>query len=99
MVVACHPNAGHDQERAEDVDRRVKRVQQSGAHDDEERTQGERADDPPEEDAPPVRGGNREVREDEREDEDVVERKALLDQEPGDVLLRLLATSPREENE
>jgi hypothetical protein len=78
-VVGRHPDAGEQQDRAEDVDRPVERVEQRGAGEDEDRPQDDRADDPVEEHLPLGQLGHREVREQQGEDEQVVERQAALD--------------------
>ena len=61
------------------------------------RAQEDRAEDAPEDHPALVRGGDREVAEDQREDEQVVDREGLLDQKAGQVLLGRRAPLPRPE--
>ena len=89
---------GEHEEAAEDVDRRVEGVERGGADDDEDRAQHDRAGDAPDEDAALGVGGHAEVREQDGEDEEVVERQALLDQEAGQVLAGSLAAGDRRQH-
>src|SRR5581483_8610984 len=60
-------------------------VEQGRAGGDERRAERDRADDAPEEHPPPARERERKRGEDQREDEDVVERQALLEHVPREV--------------
>ena len=57
-----------------------------GAHDDEHGTEHDGAEDPPEQHPVLVRRGDRKRREEQGEDEDVVDRERELDQVAGEVL-------------
>ena len=69
-------------------------VEERGADEDEDRAQHDRADNPPEQGAPLESRRDAEVREDEREDEEVVDRQRLLDQEAREVFACWLASLP-----
>ena len=69
------------------------------AGEDEDAAQHERAEDAPEQDAELVLAGHGEEREDDRPHEDVVDRQALLDEEPGVVLAAGLAPLPDQEHD
>ena len=81
-------DAGEHEERAEDVDRSSGSARAAPRRGDEDRAEHERAEDAPEQHAVLVLAGHGEVREDQGEDEDVVDREALLDQVAGEVLAR-----------
>ena len=83
---------------AEDVDRRVEGVERGGAREDEDRAQHDRAGDAPDQDAALGSRGHAEVREEHGEDEEVVERQALLDQEAGEVLAGCGAAGERRQH-
>src|SRR6185312_3349234 len=93
-----HAKPGQHEERAEDVDRVMESVEKGRAGEDEDRTQDDRTDDPPEQDTPLRSGRDAEVAEDESEDEEVVDRERLLDHEPRQVLARRPASLPREDH-
>ena len=71
---------------AEDRERDREASDERDAGEDEHRPQHERAEDAPEQRPELVLRGHREVAEDHRPDEHVVDRQALLEQEAGDVL-------------
>jgi hypothetical protein len=73
--VARHPYAGEDEERSEDVDDEMECVEQRGACRYEHAAQDDRPDDPPVDDASLIGGRDGEVREDQREHEQVVDRE------------------------
>jgi hypothetical protein len=72
----------------------VEGVEERRACGDEDRPQDDGAHDAPEERPPLPDRRHAEVAEDEREDEEVVDRERLLDQEPREVRARLLAAVP-----
>ena len=75
-----------EQERAEDVDDPVELLEQHGTEGDEDRAEDERSEDAEEEHAVLQLPRDGEVGEDHGEDEDVVDRERLLDEEAGEVL-------------
>jgi len=81
---------GEDEERAEDVDDPVEALEKHGAEDDEDGAHEQGAEDPPEEHPVLEHGRDGEVREDNEEDEEVVDRKRLLDEVAGQELERSL---------
>jgi hypothetical protein len=97
-ALAGKVDRGQHEQGAEDVDRRVEGVERGGAREDEDRAQHDRAGDPPHEHAPLRAGGHAEVREQHGEDEEVVERQALLDQEAAQVLPGAIAAGERREH-
>ena len=88
-----------EQERAEDVEDPLEAFDERDAGEDEDAAQHERAEDAPEQDAELVLAGHGEEREDDRPHEDVVDRQALLDEEPGVVLATGLAALPDQEHD
>jgi len=88
---------GVHEQRAEDVGDPGPALEHRGARGDEEPAGRERAEDAPGEHAPLLAGGDLERREDDQEDEEVVDREALLEQVRGEELLaRLGAEAPRD---
>src|SRR5690606_29940234 len=71
---------GEHQKRTEDVNHPVEALEERRAEHDENRAHDERTQDPPEQDPVLVLTRNRECREDDDEDEDIVDRQRLLDQ-------------------
>src|SRR5207249_7726679 len=90
------PERGDHQEGAEDVEDPLEAFDQSDAREDEHGPQDQGAEDSPEEHTELVLGGDTEEREEQRPDEHVVDRQALLDQVAGDVLARRLPSVPPE---
>ena len=86
VVVAGELVGGVEQQRAEGVEGDVEVRQQRGARDDEDQAQDERQRDAPGQHPRLHRERHREVAEDDREDEDVVERQRALEQVAGQVL-------------
>ena len=89
-----------EQQDPERVERDVEGLEQGGAEQDEDEPQEQRERDSPREHARlhlPL--GHGEVRQDHREDEDVVERQRALEQVAGEVLLACLGTLPGPEPE
>ena len=80
--------AVNEQQRAEHVRRRVERVERRGAGEMNSARSTIAPATPQHEHAPALRRRHREEREQHREDEQVVERQRLLDQEAGEVLAR-----------
>ena len=66
-----HPDSGGDEQRSEDVDDEVERLEQLGSQGDEDRARDQRTDDTPEKDPALVLRRDGEVREDESEDEEL----------------------------
>jgi hypothetical protein len=85
-----HLDAGEDQEGAEHIEDPVELVQQPGTHQDHDGAQHDGAQDADHQHPLLERRRHREVGEDQQEDEDVVDRQALLDQVAGQELQRLL---------
>ena len=94
-----HPDAGEDQERAEDVEDPLVGLDERRAGHDHHEAHGQRPDDAPEQDPVLVLGGHREGAEDQGEDEDVVDREALLDEVAGEVLDALGRAEPEEDED
>ena len=76
-------NPREDQERAEHVDDEVQRPEKDPRGRNQHRPHHQRPDDAPEQHPVLVRGWHRERREDEQEDEDVVDAQRLLDEVAG----------------
>jgi len=89
-----HLEPGEDQEGAEEPDHPVE-LHEHRAEADEDRPEDEGSEDAVEEDAVLVLRGNREVAEDQHEDEDVVDRQRLLDDEARQELQRDLPRGRR----
>ena len=88
-----------EQERAEDVEDPLEALDERHAGEDEDAAQDERAEDAPEQDPELVLAGHGEEREDHRPHEHVVDRQALLDEEPGVVLAAGLASLPDQQDD
>jgi hypothetical protein len=88
---------GVEQQRAERVGRQVKRVQERRAEHDEDEPQRERHGDAPRQHPGLHADRHREVAEDHREDEDVVERERALEQVAREVLTARLTALPSPE--
>ena len=81
-----HLDAGDQQEAAEDEEYPVELVDQRGTQTDHDAAQDDDAQNSPDQHAVLIDPGNGEIREDQRYDEDVVHRQALLDEKAGEVL-------------
>ena len=82
---APDPVGEQDEPGAEQVDHEVEVVDQLGAGDDEHAAHGQRGHDPPEQQPRAPLVGHPEVREQQQEDEQVVERERALDEVDGGV--------------
>ena len=81
LVDSAQDPVGEDEQpRAEHVDDEVEAIEQRDAAEDGEAAEHERRDDAPEELRRAVLRGHREVREEQEEDEEVVQRERALDQ-------------------
>jgi hypothetical protein len=92
LGLRCHPYAGEHQERAEQVDDPVELLDQVCAGCDHGAAHEQRTENSPEQDAVLITGWNAEEAEDQDEDENVIDRKRLLDQIAGEVLQPGIAT-------
>lgn len=75
-----------DEERAEDVDYPVEAVDERRAHQDHHRAHHQRAQHAPKEDAVLVFAGDAKIREDQKEDEEIVDREREFDKITGQKL-------------
>src|SRR3546814_8419200 len=87
-----HPDAGVDQEDREQVQRPCKVLDENGTDADHQSAQHEDAKYPPEQHSMLIKARYAEIAEDERDDEDVVERERLLDQKADEIFLPRLRT-------
>src|SRR5690606_37620056 len=85
-----HPPARKEQKAAENVDDPVAALDELHPHEDHHAAHDDRAEDAPEEDPVLIEPGHREGLEDQRDDEEVVHRQALLDQIAGEEVDSLL---------
>ena len=92
-----HPVAGVQEQEAEDVDRPVEGLDDRSAEADEDGPEHDRAEDPVEEHPVLVLERDDEGREDQREDEDVVDRQAELEQVAGEVRCAILGAAGEED--
>ena len=93
---APDPVGEHDQPGAEQIDDDVEPLDQLDARQDEDAAHRERGDDPPEQQPRPALVRHAEVREQEQEDEQVVERERALDEVDGRVGDRVLGPLEQE---
>ena len=93
--MAGDADGGDGEQRAEHVGQSVEGVQRGDPDDDEDRAQQDRQHDPEDEHLVAVLGPHAKHREQHGEDEQVVERERLFDQEAGHVLAGRLTVLQR----
>ena len=87
-------DASEDEETSEHEDHPVEHLKQSGARKDESGAHDERPEDPPEKNAMLQRCRDREIREQNKKDEEIVDRESLLDQVAREKLEGALGAKP-----
>ena len=100
LVLLPHEaHAGENEEGAEHEQQPFEAVEEGHAGEDEDEPHEQRPEDAPEQHAVLELPGHGEIAEDQRPDEDVVDRQALLDEVAGVVLARRLAPVEAEHDE
>ena len=99
IVLDQQPHRRDDQEAPEDEYEPAEALEQGNSSEYEHRSEHQRSEDPPEQDPVLVLAGHGEVAEDQSPDEHVVDRQALFDQVPGQVLARRAPSLPGQDHE
>jgi hypothetical protein len=89
------PVGEHEQQHAEQIQHDMKLLDQRRAAEDRQPAQHQRGDDAPEQEVRAMLVGHAEVREQQDEDEEVVERQRTLDEVDGEVVHAVLAAVQR----